>query len=168
MSDEIVIIDSRVIGFSQQPKRIIAVCDKQDGLIHLVREETFTEHAVKAENRHNTVIITDALEIVKDWQMPFHMKDLKDVINIYQMRSLAGLISFDDKLRKYDPKQVLQIRKIDKNGLEQEFDSTSLDNGHMAVLLAVWASYRIKLNIDCMTPQDDDNYDDTLLPFSVY
>ncbi|WP_227539804.1 hypothetical protein [Acinetobacter sp. MB5] len=30
------------------------------------------------------------------------------------------------------PSNILQVRKVDKNGLQQEFDSSSLDTGHVA------------------------------------
>lgn len=71
-------------------------------------------------------------------------KHLKQVIEIYQSAYRAGLVEFDRKLKRYNPINVLQVRKIDKNGLQQEFDSSSLNNGHIAALIAILGkpSYR--------------------------
>ena len=68
---------------------------------------------------------------------------LEEVISIYQARFRAKLIEIEPKLNQYNPKNVLEIRKVDKNGLQQEFDSSSLNNGHIAILLAVWASTKL-------------------------
>jgi len=64
---------------------------------------------------------------------------------------------------------ILQVRKIDKKGRQQEFDSSSLDNGHIAALLAIWASHKIvsAYAVTSNQVQDEADIDPTMLPFSI-
>lgn len=166
---KIIRIDSRVIGFSDEPIRILAVCMVETGHIKISKKEIFTNLPVAAEHRESTVVVTDAPQQVQQWQLSFNSKDhLENVITVYQMRDRAGLIKIDASLSQYNPKNVLQVRKVDKNGLQQEFDSSSLNNGHLAVLLAVWASNRMALSHSITDGKiDADTVDTTMLPFSI-
>lgn len=167
MSDT-VLLDARVLGFSNEKKRIVGACDVKTGIVRIMKELPFVEQAKKTSQSYQTVVVTDAKDIVKDWGLAFDIREhLDEVITIYQMRERANLIHISDDLQRYNPSLVLQVRKLDKNGLEQEFDSSSVDNGHIAVLLLVWASYKAKLGLDCCTESDkQSDFDPTLVPFS--
>ncbi|WOE40067.1 hypothetical protein [Acinetobacter chinensis] len=162
-------IDSRVTGFSESPVRLIGMCFADSGQILLDRIEIFTGLPVTVE-KDTTIVVTDTPELVQNWQMRFEpAKHLKQVIEIYQSAYRAGLVEFDQKLKRYNPINVLQVRKIDKNGLQQEFDSSSLNNGHIAALIAIWASHRIaKSTAVCAPTQFEDSViDKSMLPFSI-
>ena len=66
-------------------------------------------------------------------------------------------------------KFLKEVKEIDKKGMQQEFDSSSLDNGHIAALLAIWASHKIATAYGVMSNQvqEEDDVDRTMLPFSI-
>ena len=53
--------------------------------------------------------------------------------------------------------------------MQQEFDSSSLNNGHIAALLAIWASHKIASAYGVMSNQvqNEGDIDPTMLPFSI-
>lgn len=163
-----VVIDVRVLGFGEKPCRILSACSVGSGLVSVLKEGKWTLDDVLPKNKDNTVVVTDATEIIPNWHLSFNAKDqLEDVINLYQLRSRAKLIKIDPTLTKYSPDNVLQIRKVDKNGLQQEFDSSMLNNGHVAVLLSVWAGFRIA-QTNSMNEEDEPNtIDSSMMPFSI-
>lgn len=167
MSEKIIHIDSRVVGFSDTPMRMMATCFSDTGEIYLSGEAKFTinNDGIDVEN---TVIVTDSPEYVRCWQLSFDAKtDLEQVITLYQNQNRAGLILLDKSLERYNPRNVLQVRKLDKNGLQQEFDSSQVNNGHVAILLAVWASAKVAQHDSVYSPSAVSDVDHTLLPFSI-
>lgn len=167
---QIVRIDSRVIGFSEEPVRILALCFVETGEIVIEKVDKFSTLPVPPELRHNTVVVTDAPNHVQNWHLRFDVQEhLESVMNIFQMKSRAKKIDIDQSLARYNPTNILQVRKVDKNGPQQEFDSTSLNNGHIAVLLAVWASERISIShaVTDKTQLEQENIDTSMLPYSI-
>ena len=167
---EMIRIDSRVTGFSDQPVRLMAMCFQDTGEILLQTTEIFTALAVPPDLRSNTVVVTDSPGLIKNWQLKFDAQQhLEEVIRIYQASYRAGLVEFEDSIKRYNPMNILQVRKVDKNGLQQEFDSGALDNGHIAALLAIWASQKIASAhaVTSNQVQKEDDIDRTMLPFSI-
>ena len=91
------------------------------------------------------------------------------MIKVYQASFRAGLVEFEKSLERYNPMNILQVRKIDKNGLQQEFDSSSLDNGHIAALISIWASHKIAISHAVTSKEEvkEEYIDRTMLPFSI-
>lgn len=169
MSDLIYTIDSRVIGFSSDPVRVLALCFAT-GEIVINSIAEFTELPIIGDDQSTTVVVTDAPDVVQNWNLKFNPQEhLETVITMFQLRSRAGLIQIEKELNRYDPQNVLQVRKVDKKGLQQEFDSTSLNNGHVAVLLAVWASNRISQGNAITRPTEfkTEEINKFMLPFSI-
>lgn len=169
-ADEIVRIDSRVMGFNGDPVRILAVCFKDTGEMRIEKKEIYTNLPVPEKLKPNTIVVTDAIHQVQNWDLPFNAeKDLASVITVYQQRYRAGLIEIEKSLTRFNPKNVLQVRKVDEKGLKQEFDSSSLNNGHVAVLLCVWASQRVAISHSITHAQGIDSkaIDTSMLPFSI-
>lgn len=163
-------IDSRVTGFSDEPVRLLAMCYEDTGEILLQKTEIFTALAVPPDLRKNTVVVTDSPNMIKNWQLKFDTQQhLEEVIRIYQTSYRGGLVEFENSIARYNPMNVLQVRKIDKKGMQQEFDSSSLNNGHIAALLAIWASHKIATGYGVMSNQvqNEDDIDPTMLPFSI-
>lgn len=160
-----VMIDTRILGFGENPCRIISVCDVKSGLVIISKEATWSTGNIK-KNKENTVIVTDAMDIVSNWHLGFNPKeDLADVISIYQLRNRAKLLQIKPELTKYAPDNALQIRKVDKSGLQQEFDSSVLNNGHVAVLLSVWAGFKISQSNSLNA--EVEQIDQSMMPFSI-
>lgn len=163
-------IDSRVIGFSEEPIRILALCSPDDGLIRVEKLEKFSNFPVLPKYKHNTIIVTDAPHQVLNWQLKFVASEhLEEVMQIYQQRRRAGLVDVEKNLAKFRPDNILQVRKVDQKGQQQEFDSSALNNGHIAVLLAIWASHKISIGNAVISPVSakDDHIDRSMLPFSI-
>ena len=167
-------IDARSAGYDGAPTRIMAISDANTGMINVKVERDWREQPVPDEN---TVVVTDTPHIFKHWGLSFSEKDqMQAVLAAYKATTAAGLLKLDDALRRFDPAQVIQTRKIDERGRVLDFDSMGMNNGHIAVLLAVWAA-RLASGGYAMTRdesddqdnQDDDDDDDSLdmLPFSI-
>lgn len=165
---ESVYIDARVLGFGEKPCRIISVCDVASGLVSIAKEVKWSINELTGKNKDNTVIVTDAREIIKNWHLAFDPKEqLEDVISLYQLRNRAKLLSIEPTLTKYAPDNALQVRKIDKSGMQQEFDSSVLNNGHLAILLSVWASSKIALSNSMNDSDNTNKVDSSMMPFSI-
>ena len=169
------IIDARAASYSGEAVRIIAATDTKKGII-LIQDMAKWSEPTKFDA--NTVIVTDTPTVFDHWQLCFdEAKHMQTVMRAYQTVRSAGLIRLKDTVRRYDPTNVIQMRKIDERGRVEEFDSSSINNGHLAVLLAVWAS-RTMYGGNIITMPDvpavaqingqqaDNDDDDMLLPMS--
>jgi glutathionyl-hydroquinone reductase len=97
------------------------------------KTDIFTALPVRPDQQADTIVVTDSPNLIQNWQLKFDAQQhLEEVIKVYQASFRAGLVEFEKSLERYNPMNILQVRKIDKNGLQQEFDSSSLDNGHIA------------------------------------
>ena len=158
-------IDSRVSGYNDKPIRLLGICLPKTGQLLLKKEMPYiTQVSYDAD----TVIVTDSPQIVEHWQLAFYEKQhLDEAIRTYQMRFKNGLVRLESSLERYNPQAVIATRKVDKNGTVSELDSGSLSNGHIAVLLAVWASAKSSalhvLTNPTDKPSDNGGF---LMPFS--
>ena len=168
------IIDARAATFRGDAIRIIAVTNTKKGQI-LIQSAAEWREPTKFDA--NTVIVTDTSTVFDHWQLRFlESEHMQTVMAAYQAANNAKLIKFKDGMQRHDPANVIQMRKIDERGSVNEFDSSNITNGHLAVLLAVWAS-RIMyggnvisqpMTVQASTRQQaDDDDDDMLLPMSI-
>lgn len=165
----IVIIDARAAGYDGEPARIMAVTDANTGMINIKVERAWREQPVPADN---TIVVTDTPQVFNHWGLSFNEREqMQSVMASYKAVTAAGLLKLDDTLQRYNPAQVIQTRKIDDKGRALDFDSMGMNNGYIAVLLAVWAArmvyggYAITKEAD--EANNDDDSDDDMLPFSV-
>lgn len=166
-------IDARSAGYDGVPVRIMSITDANSGMITVKVERDWREQPVPDEN---TVVVTDTPHVFKHWSLAFSEKEQMQVLlAAYRAITAAGLLKLDENLRRYDPAQVIQTRKIDERGRALDFDSMGMNNGHIAVLLSVWAA-RLAAGGYAMTrdPSDDQDSDDSddddafdMLPFSI-
>lgn len=168
-----VIIDARAAGYEGEPIRVMAATFVNSGKIVVRRLADWQEQTV---SKDNTIVVTDTPSMFHHWGLAFSEKDdMHAVIAAYKAANNARILQIDDALRAYDPSVVMQTRKVDERGQVLEFDSMSLNNGHVAVLLAVWAArmshggYMVtRISYDGMADDDDGDMDDGgMLPFSV-
>ncbi|MDA0697456.1 MAG: hypothetical protein O2793_13745 [Proteobacteria bacterium] len=167
---EIIKIDARVTGFSNDEVRLISLCFSDSGQILVQKLDVFTALPVRPDQQADTIVVTDSPNLIQNWQLKFDAKEhLEEVIRIYQSSFRAGLVKFETSLERYNPLNILQVRKIDKNGLQQEFDSSSLDNGHIAALISIWASHKIAVSHAVTSKEEvkEEYLDKTMLPFSI-
>ncbi|WP_151742923.1 MULTISPECIES: hypothetical protein [unclassified Acinetobacter] len=167
---EIIKIDARVTGFSTDQMRLISLCFVDTGQILVQKIEIFTTLPVRPDQQANTIVVTDSPNLIQNWQLKFDAKEhLEDVIKTYQASFRAGLVEFETSLERFNPMNILQVRRIDKNGLQQEFDSSSLDNGHIAALISIWASNKIAVSHAVTSKEEvkEEYIDRTMLPFSI-
>lgn len=167
----IVIIDARSAGYDGEPARIMAVTDANSGMINIKVERAWREQPVPADN---TIVVTDTPQVFNHWGLSFNEREqMQSVMASYKAVTAAGLLKLDDTLQRYNPAQVIQTRKIDDRGRALDFDSMGMNNGHIAVLLAVWAArmvyggYAITKEPEEADNDDNDGDDDDMLPFSV-
>jgi hypothetical protein len=184
---KVITIDARVSGYLDSAVRVLAVCMPETGMILLQKEGKYKDRIKKSRlefddqdsyDQHlakiaNTVLVTDSPSHFDNWQLAFDEKQhMQDAIRTYFQKKRGGYLKIESTLAKYDPEQVLQVRKVDKSGAEYDFDGAALNNGHMAVLLAVWASARANMGHLLAGRIDDDSDadldpDDPMMPFSL-
>ena len=159
-------IDARVSGYAESPIGIVGVCLPETGQILLKKIHRFEHKVIYDEN---TIVVTDTPQMVDNWQLAFREKEhLDEVIRTYQMRSKNGLIRLEKELERFNPSTVIAVRKIDKNGTVQELNSDSLSNGHIAVLLAVWASAKASVaHSSLKAPNEEKTESNLLTPFTI-
>lgn len=164
-------IDSRVSGYNDSPIRIVGVCLPNTGQILVKKIMPFDSKVTPDEN---TLVVTDSPQFIQSWQLAFYEKHhLDEVIRTYQMRVKNGLVQLDPEINRFNPQAVIATRKVDKNGTVQELDSSSLSNGHIAVMLAVWASAKasqshVVIDASHATASPEKNsVADTMIPFSL-
>lgn len=170
----IIFIDARVSGYKGDPVRLVGACIPESGRLKVTLIKPYQEKDNLGDKASDVVIVTDSPSHFTIWHQHFdEQQDLSDVIRTYQEKNRAGLISWDSKLDKYNPSNVLQPRKLDEGGLAWEFDSEAMNNGHMALLLCAWASARVSLNHtinEQLDPESDYQVldDDPALPYSIW
>lgn len=172
---ELITIDSRVSAYEGSPVRVMAACIPRDGLILIKKLAPYGE-PVKVDK--NTVVVTDSPTHFRQWQLAFNERvDLAEAVQAYFEKERGGFLKIESGLMKYDPASVLELRKIDKTGAVHEFNSSEVSNGHVAILLAVWASMRAGMGFMVSSQIDDDDdddkddesgYDDPTLPYSLW
>lgn len=167
----IVIIDARSAGYDGEPARIMAVTDANTGMVNIKVERDWREQPVAADN---TIVVTDTPQMFNHWGLSFNEREqMQSVLAAYKAITAVGLLKLDATLQRYNPAQVIQTRKIDDRGRALDFDSMGMNNGHIAVLLAVWAArmayggYSITKEPEEQHSDDDSDDGDDMLPFSV-
>lgn len=167
----IVFIDARSAGYDGEPARIMAVTDANTGMVNIKVERDWREQPVAADN---TIVVTDTPQMFNHWGLSFNEREqMQSVLAAYKAITAVGLLKLDATLQRYNPAQVIQTRKIDDRGRALDFDSMGMNNGHIAVLLAVWAArmayggYSITKEPEEQHSDDDSDDGDDMLPFSV-
>lgn len=166
---KIIKIDARVSGYTGEPVRVLAVCMPDTGKVLVQKIAPYRE---PVERKDDTVLVTDSPSHFKNWQLAFYeQQDIAAATRVYFERKRGGFVKIESAVARYDPEGVLELRKVDKTGAVHEFNSSELDNGHMAVLLAIWASARATLGQILANQIDDDDIDfdedDPMMPFSL-
>lgn len=170
----LITIDARAASYDGEAVRILAVTSADSGKILVAKEGDWREQPTAKEN---TIVVTDTPNAFGHWGLAFDEKEqMATVMKAYKAANAAGLLSLDDSLARYDPKNVIQTRKFDERGRALDFDSMGMNNGHIAVLLAIWAARQAHGGyVITRSPQDDphqndgddgdDEYD--MMPFSI-
>lgn len=168
-----VFIDARAAAYAGEPIRIMAVTDTASGKIIVQAMAEWKEPVVV---KNTTMVVTDTPQIFDHWGLAFAEKDdISQVITAYKEAKRSNMVLIKDELRRYEPDKVIQMRKFDERGAALEFDSSSINNGHMAILLAIWAARKAHGGYVMNTPQTynhnndvvDEAFDDALMPFSI-
>lgn len=165
MNENIVVIDSRCAGYMGEPMRMIAVTMADSGKILVEKQANYYEPVIPKDN---TLVVTDTPKVFSHWSLAFdEKKHLKEVLQIFLEVKRSGLLVINDNIRMYNPSDFLQTKKVGETGQELEFD-TSINNGHIAIVLAVWGAYMARQGFMLTHEQAfDDSDDDWLVPFSV-
>lgn len=163
---QIVTIDSRVSGYDGKPVRVKCSAMPAEGMIMVQKLADFDEPVGSDEN---TMLVTDSPDYFTRWQLAYYEeRHIKEVVRVFFQKLNNDLIMIESELEKFDPKNILELRKIDKIGSQYEFESSSVTNGHMAVLLAVWACSKVSQGY-MLTHQEeaDSDEDDPMMPYSL-
>lgn len=171
VSSNIVIIDSRSASYDGDAIRLMAIMTASTGKLIIKKQDSWHDQPVAKEN---VMVVTDTPTVFKHWGLSFNEDtQMREVMAAYKAVKAAGSLQLDSAILRYDPEKVIQTRKMDESGRALDFDSMGLNNGHIAVLLAVWASRKIYGGYHVTSqPEDiangedeDDGFD--MLPFSV-
>lgn len=163
------IIDARAATYDGGAIRIMAVTDVRSGIILLKKQDEWREQPVAAAN---TIVVTDTPAVFNHWGLAFdENQQMGAVMAAYKAAQAANLLKLDDSLRRFDPATVIQTRKVDERGKALDFDSMGINNGHIAILLAVWAAGMTRggyvITETQKTDQDADGDEFDMMPFSI-
>lgn len=173
INPNLVTIDARAASYDGEPVRILAVTSADSGKILVAKQDTWRD---QPKAKENTIVVTDTPNLFGHWGMAFDEKEqMSTVMSAYKAANAAGLLSIDDSLARFDPKNVIQTRKFDERGRALDFDSMGMNNGHIAVLLAIWAARQAhggyvitrQSSDDDNEDQDDDDSEFEMMPFSI-
>lgn len=165
-----VYIDARAATYDGEAVRLLAVTLSDSGKILISKAAEWQDQPVA---KGDTIVVTDTPSIFNHWGLSFNEKEqMQVVMAAYKASLAAGLLVIDRSVQRYDPKLVIQTRKVDERGKALDFDSMGINNGHIAVLLAVWAA-RSAHGGYVMTRQpeaeqkdaEDDEFN--MMPFSI-
>ena len=169
----LVTIDARAASYDGDPVRILAVTSADSGKILVAKQDHWKD---QPKAKENTIVVTDTPNLFGHSGMAFNEKEkMSTVMSAYKAANAAGLLSIDDSLARYDPKNVIQTRKFDERGRALDFDSMGMNNGHIAVLLAIWAARQAhggyvitrQPSDDGEPLEDDDDSEFEMMPFSI-
>ena len=164
-------LDARVTGYRGDAVRLLGVCDSATGAVLVAKQGEFLTSGRAGED---TVIVTDSPSTIRDWDLAYDERQhMPEVLRSFGEVKRAGRLRIQDGLMRWNPESVLQQRKIDERGTVWEFDSQATENGHVALMLIVWAASRAMqagergdlLGGDDGVPDDTD--DDGMMPFSL-
>lgn len=166
-----IVIDARAAAYAGESVRILAVVLPSSGRVVVKKQASWSQ---EPEPKDNKVIVTDTPMIFSYWDMSFNESEqMKEVLEAYNEAQRSGLIVIEDQLRRYEPKDVIQMRKMDERGKVLDFDSMGITNGHMAVLMAIWAArkihggYIMTASPVALNEGDKEVGDYGLMPFSI-
>jgi len=169
LNPKVITIDARAATYDGDAVRVLAVTDADSGKIIVKKEDEWREQPVAAGN---AIVVTDTPNIFNHWGLAFDEKEqMQSVMAAYKAANAAGLLVIDDGLKRYDPTHVIQTRKVDERGKSLDFDSMGINNGHIAVLLAVWAARKVHGGFvitkqpDTSSTDEDSGFD--MMPFSI-
>ena len=172
LSQHAIYIDARAAGYDGAAVRIVAVTLANSGKVRIVKEMPWKDQPIPKDD---TIVVTDTPHIFNHWGKRFNEREqMQEVLAAYKAATAANLVLLEPALQRYDPKQVIQTRQIDERGRRLDFDSMGMNNGHIAVLLAIWAARMAHggyvINVQDAEIQDhdsDDSTDDDMMPFSI-
>lgn len=167
-----VIIDARAATYDGEAVRVLAITLVNSGLIKIQKESLWREQPV---NTPNILVVTDTPNVFNHWGLAFNEKEqMREVMAAYKAAQASNLLVIDDALMRYDPKGVIQTRKVDDRGRVLDFDSMGVNNGHIAILLAVWAARKAHGGYVITRPEtnpasesEEINNDYDMMPFSI-
>lgn len=169
----LIIIDARAASYDGEAIRIIAVTASDTGKTLISKQALWRDPVVPAGN---TTVVTDTPNVFDHWGLAFNEStQMKEVMAAYKAAKNAGSLSISQELKRFDPDRVIQTRKVDERGKSLDFDSMGMNNGHIAILLAVWAAHKTYGGYIITRPPEqhfDGDKEDTdgefdMLPFSV-
>lgn len=163
-------IDSRVSGYRGSAIRILALSDQQTGAVFVAKQ--LDASSVGKNPGDDTVVVTDSPGTTQNWGLAYDERQhMLEVIKTYFELQRSGRIKIADALLRFNPESIIQTRKIDERGAVFEFDSQSTENGHVAVMLAVWAAKKSMQGQEMADLLADDSAsddeDDDGMPFSL-
>lgn len=166
----VVVIDARAATYDGDAVRVLAATFVNNGKIKIQRVAEWKEQPI---NTPNTLVVTDTPNVFRHWGMVFDEREqMREVMASYKSAVASNLLLIDPALKQYDPRNVIQTRKVDDKGRALDFDSMGINNGHIAILLAVWAARKAHGGYVITRPSEqlqndagDDSYD--MMPFSI-
>lgn len=176
-------IDCRVSGSTGDAVRIIAVVDNQNDQVTIAKILPYTPspdpykdktpEQIKQikEIERNSIIVVDNGSAFKKWDICFNqVEHLDEAVKSYYALSRNKSLILGTPVQVFDPSMVIEIRKMDMRGNVYELNSDEVNNGHIAILVACWASIRMRGSVSVVeadsepTQRDIDTFS---VPFSV-
>lgn len=183
---QVMYVDCRIAMYGnsgEDAARVLAVVDMQNDKVSIssilpyrppknpYQGKTAEQIEMIKKIEKSSVIVVDNPDAFSNWDLCFSEREHLDeaVKAFYSLDSMKVLELKKEVAERYNPRTVIEVRKMDLGGNVYELNSEEINNGYMAVLLTCWAAMRMR-NTASMTQQSDptaEDEDDFFVPFSV-
>lgn len=183
MSKQQMYIDCRISGSMGDAVRMMVVVDNQNDTVTMSKVLSYTpspepyknktagQIAMMKEIERNSIIVVDNNNAFKKWDLHFNQElHLDEAVKSYYAMVRNKSLVLGEEVKVFDPLTIIEVRKMDMRGNVYELNSDEVSNGHIAVLVACWASVRMRgianaVEADSEPTQHD--IDTFNVPFSV-
>lgn len=167
MTQNTLIIDTRVNSYAGSPTRLVATYDVPTGQLYISAEKPFKpvpkqrtvlELLKLKQVQAKTLIITDSADTLQRWDLLYKELDhLTEIVRCYHEKKRNNLLTIDPTVQgRFNPENVLQPRRLDvKAGALWEL-STETENGHICIMLACWGAMKATNNYSFTTQLQQD------------
>ncbi|OTG87898.1 hypothetical protein [Acinetobacter sp. ANC 3813] len=167
-------LDARAAGSREDPLRLFADFDSQNGLLTIsdvmpyrpsanpLKGKTPQEVAEIKQLMKQTIILTDIGEAFSKWDMCFNVKEHLDeaVKAFYSFQAMKALVLENEVQSQYNPEHVVQVRAMDMSGQVYELNSEEVTNGHIAVLMICWGAQKMRGQLSLIQEDHEPTQDD--------
>lgn len=177
-----IFIDCRVGMYAENAVRVLATVDVQNDTVTIsqimpyyppadpFKDKTPQQVEIIKMINKNSVVVVDNPDAFNNWDLRFiEEQHLGEAVQAYYLLENTKSLVLDKALINFNPRNILETRKMDMKGNVYELNSDEINNTYMVVLIVCWAAVKAR-NTHSITVNESPTQEDTdefFVPFSV-